>query len=365
MGRSTTWPSAARAHSGCRRRSSSRRASRSRPPADRRGHARIAAANAGVAIVTGDTRSSQGAAPTASITTSGVGRARRRHLGPDRVRPGELLPLGHARRTRDGGHASPAGTGGRGRHRLGHRPINGLVEALLDALLTRGGCGMRPEAASGPSPTNSPERPTTGDPRRGRPSPYGRSCWPPATCSVSPLYVANEGKFVAVVPTSRPPAAVAALRSTPGGAYATGHPADRRRTSRCVVAIRTAFGGTRIVDMLVGIRPPKPASADASAGVRHVSPGFPDASWTSSSADNPHRQGGCVRSPAHLSPCGYWPTRVSLMRRQVLVHGLRDGEDRRRRSSLSIRGSPGWAGAYRDETTVLHPTPRSRDGAKS
>ncbi|MDT4970134.1 MAG: hydrogenase expression/formation protein HypE, partial [Pseudonocardiales bacterium] len=68
---------------------------------------------------------------------------------------------------------------------------------------------------------------------------------------IDPLYVANEGKFVAVVPADEAEAAVAALRSHPLGAAAVivGEIVEQPEG---VVALRTAFGGSRIVDMLVG-----------------------------------------------------------------------------------------------------------------
>jgi hydrogenase expression/formation protein HypE len=68
---------------------------------------------------------------------------------------------------------------------------------------------------------------------------------------IDPIYVANEGKFVAVVPAQESEAAVAALRDHPLGRCATtvGHVVE---TPAGMVALRTAFGGSRIVDMLVG-----------------------------------------------------------------------------------------------------------------
>jgi hydrogenase expression/formation protein HypE len=68
---------------------------------------------------------------------------------------------------------------------------------------------------------------------------------------IDPLYVANEGKFLAVVAPSEAADALAALRSHPAGQHATeiGHVADEPAAT---VVVRTAFGGTRIVDMLVG-----------------------------------------------------------------------------------------------------------------
>ena len=68
---------------------------------------------------------------------------------------------------------------------------------------------------------------------------------------IDPIYVANEGKFLAVVAPEEAEAAVAALRSHPLGREAAevGEITDRIGAT---VALRTGLGGTRIVDMLVG-----------------------------------------------------------------------------------------------------------------
>jgi len=68
---------------------------------------------------------------------------------------------------------------------------------------------------------------------------------------IDPLYVANEGKFIAVVAAGEAEAGLAALRSHPLGADAAdvGEIVTAPRES---VLLRTGFGGTRIVDMLVG-----------------------------------------------------------------------------------------------------------------
>ena len=75
-----------------------------------------------------------------------------------------------------------------------------------------------------------------------------------------PLYLANEGKIVAVVPEEQADTALAALRRDPLGrdaaaigrvlAGALGGEAGR-------VTMRTAFGGSCIVDMLVGEQLPR------------------------------------------------------------------------------------------------------------
>ncbi|HYB37493.1 MAG TPA: hydrogenase expression/formation protein HypE [Mycobacterium sp.] len=68
---------------------------------------------------------------------------------------------------------------------------------------------------------------------------------------IDPLYVANEGKFVAVVAPEEAEAGLAALRSHPLGADAAQIGEIIEEPAETVV-VRTGFGGTRIVDMLVG-----------------------------------------------------------------------------------------------------------------
>lgn len=68
---------------------------------------------------------------------------------------------------------------------------------------------------------------------------------------IDPLYVANEGKLVAVVAPDEADAALAALRSHPLGADAAAVGEIVAAPEETVV-LRTGFGGTRIVDMLVG-----------------------------------------------------------------------------------------------------------------
>jgi hydrogenase expression/formation protein HypE len=68
---------------------------------------------------------------------------------------------------------------------------------------------------------------------------------------IDPMYVACEGRMVAVVDGGCADAALAAIKAQPGGERAavigqvTAEP-------RGIVTLRTAFGGTRIVDLLVG-----------------------------------------------------------------------------------------------------------------
>jgi len=73
---------------------------------------------------------------------------------------------------------------------------------------------------------------------------------------LDPLYLANEGKIVAVVPAEEAQRAVAALRAHPYGreARTIGHVIGGEAGR---VTMRTIFGGIRIVDMLVGEQLPR------------------------------------------------------------------------------------------------------------
>jgi len=68
---------------------------------------------------------------------------------------------------------------------------------------------------------------------------------------IDPMYVANEGKLLAVVAEDAAGAALGALRSTAGGEHAAlvGRVAEQPAG---MVLVRTGFGGTRIMDMLIG-----------------------------------------------------------------------------------------------------------------
>jgi hydrogenase expression/formation protein HypE len=73
---------------------------------------------------------------------------------------------------------------------------------------------------------------------------------------LDPLYLANEGKLVAIVPRDGADAVLSAMRAHPSGAGAAiiGEVTDRRPG---MVTMQTVFGGERIVDMLVGEQLPR------------------------------------------------------------------------------------------------------------
>lgn len=68
---------------------------------------------------------------------------------------------------------------------------------------------------------------------------------------LDPLHIANEGQLIAVVAPEYADAALQALRAVPGGEEAC-EIGEIRVESAGTVATRTAYGGTRVVDMLVG-----------------------------------------------------------------------------------------------------------------
>jgi hydrogenase expression/formation protein HypE len=73
---------------------------------------------------------------------------------------------------------------------------------------------------------------------------------------LDPLYLANEGKIVSIVPPEQSQSALDAMRSHPLGRAGS---AIGRVTSGEAgrVTMRTVFGGRRIVDMLVGEQLPR------------------------------------------------------------------------------------------------------------
>lgn len=73
---------------------------------------------------------------------------------------------------------------------------------------------------------------------------------------LDPLYLANEGKLVAVVPATHADAVLAAMRAHPAGLEAAivGEITDESAGN---VILSTAFGGYRVVDMLVGEQLPR------------------------------------------------------------------------------------------------------------
>ena len=214
-----------------------------------------AAAAAGVTIVTGDTKVvGSGAADGVFISTSGIGVIPAgRALGPELVRAGDKVIVSGT--IGDHGMAVMLARGDLALEadiRSDTAPVNDLVERLLAAAPgtrwlrdpTRGGLGtVCNELARDAGVAVVLEEPTLPV----APAVLG-AC---DLLGIDPLYVANEGKIVAVVAADEADAAVAAMRATPIGASAT-VVGEIAAEPEGIVVLRTTFGGTRIVDMLVG-----------------------------------------------------------------------------------------------------------------
>jgi hydrogenase expression/formation protein HypE len=68
---------------------------------------------------------------------------------------------------------------------------------------------------------------------------------------LEPMHIANEGQFLAVVAPEFADAALAALRAAPGGQEAV-IIGEVRAQPAGTVLVSTSYGGTRVIDMLVG-----------------------------------------------------------------------------------------------------------------
>ena len=210
-----------------------------------------AAEAAGVRIVGGDTKVvERGHADGMYITTTGLGRrdprAAVRARAPRRPDPA----LRRDRRARHRDHARARRVRPRRRHRLRHALPVARRRRAARTPAASAHCATRPAAASPPCSTSSRA------PRAWRCScarPPCRSHPPspaPASCSgIDPMYVANEGKFVALVAPEHADAALAALRRFD----AQPPTSARSRPSRPAwCSWQTSFGGKRVMDELVG-----------------------------------------------------------------------------------------------------------------
>jgi hydrogenase expression/formation protein HypE len=68
---------------------------------------------------------------------------------------------------------------------------------------------------------------------------------------LDPLHIANEGQFLAIVSSEQADAALRALRAMPGGEEAA-MIGEIREQPESAVLVTTLYGGSRLVDMLVG-----------------------------------------------------------------------------------------------------------------
>jgi hydrogenase expression/formation protein HypE len=216
----------------------------------------IAARKSGVSIVGGDTKVVEhGKADGMYVTTFGIGLIDTRvTLDPATIRPGDQVLL-----------SGPIGAHGitillaRGELELeadllsDTRPVWPFIEALLADCApgvrwmrdpTRGGVATSlNELVRGNSCGIAlfEERLPMQDAVRG-------AC---ELLGLDPLHIANEGQFLAILAPDYADAALAAVRAIPGGEGATVIGEVRAEPKRRVIGIN-GFGGTRVIDMLVG-----------------------------------------------------------------------------------------------------------------
>jgi hydrogenase expression/formation protein HypE len=214
-----------------------------------------AAAGVGVPIVTGDTKVvDRGAAEGVYVSTSGIGLVPAgRTLSASDVREGDVVLASGT--IGDHGMAVMLARGDLALEAdivSDTAPLHTLVEDLLAAApstrwlrdATRGGVGtVCNELARSCDLTVVLDE----DALPVRP-PVAASC---ELLGIDPLYVANEGKLVAVVAREEASAALAALRRHPLGRDAAVI-GEICAEPPGIVVLRTRFGGTRIVDRLVG-----------------------------------------------------------------------------------------------------------------
>ena len=221
---------------------------------------KVAAEEAGVIIVTGDTKVvDKGAAEGIYINTAGIGEIiENTQISPRRVRPGDVVILSGC----IGDHAATIMAG---RHDLvlpdsiqsDCAPLSGLVASMLKQVPeisvlrdpTRGGVAATLNEIAGQAGCGIllqedaiPVRPEV----RG-------------VCDIlgfDPLYLANEGKFLCFVEEKFSQQLLALMQAHPYGkdAAVIGRVTDDNKGQ---VGMKTSIGGIRLVDMPLGIQVPR------------------------------------------------------------------------------------------------------------
>ena len=222
-----------------------------------------AAREAGVSIITGDTKVvERGGADGVYINTAGVGEVPAGiELSGASCQPGDVVLLSGT--LGDHGIAIMSQREGLGFEtpiESDAAPLNHLIAAVLAAAPhtrcfrdpTRGGLASTLNefaAASNVSIEIDEEAVPVADAVRGACEMLGYDVF----------QVANEGKMVAVVPAEEADAALTAMRNAPYGARAAriGCVGEPHEGAHAQVRVRTAWGSTRVLDMLVGEQLPR------------------------------------------------------------------------------------------------------------
>ena len=219
---------------------------------------KAAAESAGVAVVTGDTKVvERGRGDGVYITTSGIGVVRYPGLGPERMRPGDAVLISGT--AGDHGAAVMLARDGlmEGEIRSDCAALNGLARAVLESGAdvkvlrdpTRGGvattlCEFAESAKLGIE-LDEAAIPVRGD--------VSAAC---ELLGLDPLYCANEGKMLAVVAAEDAERALGAMQGVREGENAAiiGRVISERPGK---VVLRTAMGGSRILQKLAGAQLPR------------------------------------------------------------------------------------------------------------
>ena len=214
-----------------------------------------AAAEANVKIVAGDTKVvEKGKADKLFINTAGLGWIPAgRQIGGEQAQPGDVVLLSGT--IGDHGIAVLAARGELGFEtdiQSDVAPLNGLIQSVLAVAPhvhvlrdpTRGGLATTLNEIAGQSRVcivldekSIPIQPAVR-----------------AACEMlgfDPLYVANEGKVIVILPAEEAESALAAMRASPYGSLAT-RIGEVKPNPPSRVLLKTLIGGTRILDLLAG-----------------------------------------------------------------------------------------------------------------
>ncbi len=219
-----------------------------------------AADKAGVKIVTGDTKVvDHGSGDKIFINTTGVGKVREGvRIDPSNCKPGDVVILsGYI-----GDHGVAIMSAREGLKfqtsiESDSAPLNGLVEAILDASTdisvlrdpTRGGVATTLNEISRSAGVGIvldekliPVR-----------SEVQGAC---EVLGLDPLYIANEGKLLVIVPEKQSANVLDAMRKHPYGTHSAiiGKLSEKHPS---VVRMTTSIGSSRIIDMLTGEQLPR------------------------------------------------------------------------------------------------------------
>jgi hydrogenase expression/formation protein HypE len=215
-----------------------------------------AAEEAGVEVVAGDTKVvERGRCDGMYVTTTGIGRLDpRARLSPAALRPGDRILV-----------SGPVGAHGvaimlaRGEFELAApvesdtRPLWPAMDALLEAAGDALRC-VRDATRGGVASVLNELARASGVAAVVREAAVPVAPEVVGACEIlgiDPMYVANEGVLVAFVAPEAADEALAALRSAPGCAEAA-EIGEVKTEPPGMVLVETAFGGRRVMDLLVG-----------------------------------------------------------------------------------------------------------------